>query len=64
MNIAILDDYFNTIRTLDCFRKLEGHDVKIWNDHVQDDETLTKRLSEIEVLVLIREANKNYGNFA
>ena len=36
MKISILDDYFDTIRTLDCFRKLAGHDVTIWNDHVQD----------------------------
>ena len=30
MKISILDDYFDTIRTLDCFRKLDGHKVKIW----------------------------------
>ncbi len=36
MKITILDDYFDTLRTLPCFQKLEGHDVKIWNDHVQD----------------------------
>ena len=36
MKIAILDDYFATIRTLPCFIKLNGHDATIWNDHVQD----------------------------
>ncbi|MEI6723587.1 MAG: D-2-hydroxyacid dehydrogenase family protein, partial [Betaproteobacteria bacterium] len=35
MNITILDDYFDTIRTLPCFAKLAGHSVTIWNDHVQ-----------------------------
>ena len=35
MKISILDDYHDTLRTLACFRKLEGHDVKVWNDHVQ-----------------------------
>jgi D-3-phosphoglycerate dehydrogenase len=55
MKIAILDDYFDTIRTLPCFAKLAGHEVTIWNDHVQDVDTLCERLEELEVLVLIRE---------
>ena len=40
MKVAILDDYHDTLRTLDCFRKLDGHDVTIWNDHVQDTDAL------------------------
>jgi D-3-phosphoglycerate dehydrogenase len=55
MKISILDDYFDTLQTLDCFDKLRGHDVTIWNDHVQDTDTLTTRLKDTEVLVLIRE---------
>jgi len=55
MKISILDDYHDTLRTLECFRKLEGHDVKIWNDHVQDVDTLSERLKDTEALVLIRE---------
>ena len=55
MKVSILDDYFDTLRTLDCFRKLAGHDVTIWNDHVQDVETLSGRLRDAEALVLIRE---------
>ena len=55
MNIAILDDYHDTVRTLDCFKKLAGHDVQIWNDHVQDSDRLAERLRDTEVLVLIRE---------
>jgi D-3-phosphoglycerate dehydrogenase len=55
MNIAILDDYFDTIRTLPCFAKLLGHSVTIFNDHKQDTETLAMRLRETEALVLIRE---------
>ena len=55
MKISILDDYFNTLRTLPCFRKLAGHDVEIWNDHVQDIDTLAGRLKNTEALVLIRE---------
>lgn len=55
LKVSILDDYFDTLRTLDCFRKLSGHDVTIWNDHVQDIETLSDRLRDAEALVLIRE---------
>jgi len=55
MKVAILDDYFDTLRTLDCFRKLDGHDVAVWNDHLQDTEALAERLKDAEALVLIRE---------
>lgn len=55
MKITILDDYFDTIRTLDCFSKLDGHEVTIWNDHVQETQALADRLRETEILVLIRE---------
>ena len=55
MHISILDDYFDTVRTLECFGKLAGHDVTIWNDHVQDIDLLAERLRDTEALVLIRE---------
>ena len=55
MKVSVLDDYFDTIRTLDCFAKLKGHDVTIWNDHLQDVDKLAGRLQDTEALVLIRE---------
>jgi D-3-phosphoglycerate dehydrogenase len=55
MKVAILDDYFDTLRTLPCFAKLKGHDVKVWNDHVQETGALAERLQDTEALVLIRE---------
>jgi D-3-phosphoglycerate dehydrogenase len=55
MKISILDDYFDTLRTLDCFAKLKGHAVTIHNDHLQDVDALAERLKDTEVLVLIRE---------
>jgi len=58
MKISILDDYHDTVRTLRCFEKLKGHDVTIWNDHVQDVDALAQRLRDTEVLVLIRERTK------
>src|ERR1700728_3635785 len=55
MKIFILDDYFDTLRTLPCFAKLDGHDVTVWTDHVQDTDVLAERLQDAEVLVLFRE---------
>jgi len=58
MKISILDDYFDTLRGLPCFAKLSGHDVTIWNDHVQETGALAERLQDAEALVLIRERTK------
>ena len=55
MKISVLDDYHDTVRTLTCFGKLAGHDVTIWNDHVQDVDQLAERLKDAEALLLIRE---------
>src|SRR4051812_14734654 len=55
MQITILDDYFDTLRSLPCFAKLDGHDVTIWNDHTQEVDQLADRLRDTEALVLIRE---------
>jgi D-3-phosphoglycerate dehydrogenase len=58
VNVTILDDYFDTLRTLECFRKLDGHTVTIWNDHVQQTDALAARLRDTDALVLIRERTK------
>jgi len=58
MKVTILDDYFDTLRTLECFKKLAGHEVTVWNDHVQDLDVLAERLRDTEALVLIRERTK------
>src|SRR5215208_2706980 len=55
LRVSILDDYFDTLRTLPCFSKLAEHDVTVWNDHVHDVDTLAERLQPCEALVLIRE---------
>jgi D-3-phosphoglycerate dehydrogenase / 2-oxoglutarate reductase len=55
VRVSILDDYADTLRTLDCFAKLIGHDVTVWTDHVDDVDVLADRLAGCEALVLIRE---------
>jgi D-3-phosphoglycerate dehydrogenase len=61
MKVSILDDYHDTLRILDCFRRLDGHEVEIWNDHVEDVEVLATRLAHTEALVLFRERTKIQG---
>lgn len=58
MKITILDDYHDTVRTLACFKKLDGHEVTVWNDHLQDPRALADRLRETEALALIRERTR------
>ena len=55
MRVAILDDWFDTLRTLTSFRKLDGHEVTVFTDHLQDTDALADRLASAEALVLIRE---------
>jgi D-3-phosphoglycerate dehydrogenase len=55
VKVSILDDYLDTLRTLECFAALADHEVTVWTDHTDDLDTLANRLAETEVLVLIRE---------
>lgn len=55
MKVHILDDWFDTLRTLPGFAMLDGHEVTVWNDHTEDVDVLADRLAEAEALVLFRE---------
>ena len=55
MRIHILDDWFDTLRHLPSFSRLDGHDVTVWTDHLDDPEALSARMQDAEVLVLFRE---------
>lgn len=55
MKIHILDDWFDTLRTLPSFAKLDGHEVTVWNDHVEDVGELSRRLEPADCIVLFRE---------
>ncbi|HEV7820785.1 MAG TPA: D-2-hydroxyacid dehydrogenase family protein [Burkholderiales bacterium] len=58
MKIAILDDYQDAVRKLDCFNLLAEHDVKVFNNTVRGLGQLASRLAEVEALVLIRERTR------
>lgn len=55
MKIAILDDYQNAAPGLDCYKILDGHEVKVFNNSARGIGQLAIRLAPYEALVLIRE---------
>src|SRR5690349_17780892 len=55
MKIAILDDYQDAVRHLDCFSLLDGHEVKVFNTSARGVGQLAVRLAPFDALVLIRE---------
>ena len=55
MKIAILDDYQDCVRHLDCFSMLKEHEVKIFTNSARGVGQLAIRLADFDALVLIRE---------
>jgi D-3-phosphoglycerate dehydrogenase len=55
MKIAILDDYQDAVRRLDCFSLLDGHAVKVFSHGATGVGQLAIRLAPYDALVLIRE---------
>jgi len=55
MKVHILDDWFDTLKTLPCFAKLDGHEVTVWTDHVEEVGQLAPRLKDADAVVLFRE---------
>ncbi len=61
MKVHILDDWFDTLRGLPCYKKLAAHAVTVWTDHEPDPVKLAARLQEAEALVLFRERTRIGG---
>jgi D-3-phosphoglycerate dehydrogenase len=55
MKIAILDDYQDAVRKLDCFKLLDGHEVKVFQHSARGLGQLAIRFAPFDALVLIRE---------
>jgi D-3-phosphoglycerate dehydrogenase len=55
MKIAILDDFQDAVRQLDCFQLLDGHEVKVFTNSTRGLGQLAIRLAQFDALVLIRE---------
>ena len=55
MKVAVLDDWFDTLRHLPCFQHLDGFDVDIFTDHVTETPALVERLLPYDAITLFRE---------
>ncbi|MBE0649344.1 MAG: D-2-hydroxyacid dehydrogenase family protein [Bacteroidales bacterium] len=58
MNITIPDDYQNAVKSLDCYKLLQDHNVTVYNDTVKSIDELAERFKDAEAIVLIRERTK------
>ncbi|EDQ04442.1 Hydroxypyruvate reductase [Sulfitobacter indolifex] len=58
MKVHILDDWFDTLRSLPSFDLLAGHEVTVWTDHQPDETVLADRLQDADCVVLFRERTK------
>lgn len=55
MIIAIPDDYHGLVPTLDCYKRLAGHDVRVFRDAAPPLATLIENLRDAQIVVPIRE---------
>ena len=55
MKIAILDDFQDAVRQLECFHLLDGHEVKVFTNSSRGAGQLAIRLAPFDAVVLIRE---------
>ncbi|NIO10963.1 MAG: D-2-hydroxyacid dehydrogenase family protein [Deltaproteobacteria bacterium] len=58
MKIAVLDDYQDAFRALDCYKKLSGHEVLVFNDTEKDPERLAQRLKDVEAVILTQQRSR------
>lgn len=58
MKIAIIDDYQDAFRRLDCTKKLAGHELIAFTDTEKDPARLAARIGDAEVLVLTQQRSK------
>ena len=55
MIIAIPDDYHGLVPTLDCFKTLAAHDVRVFRDAAPCAEVMVRNLRDADAIVPIRE---------
>lgn len=58
MKIAIIDDYQDAFRKLECSKQLAGHELIAFTDTEKDPAKLAARLQDAEVLVLTQQRSK------
>ena len=61
MIIAIPDDYHGLVPTLECFKRLEGHDVRVFRDAAPSLDVMLRNLRDADIIVPIRERSEFTG---
>jgi len=55
MRIAVMDDYQDAFRSLSCYSKLKGHEVKIIRETAANENALVEALQGVEAVILIQQ---------
>lgn len=55
MQIVVIDDYQDVFRTLSCYGKLKGHDVKIFHAAAESQDNLVDMLRDAEAVILLQQ---------
>jgi D-3-phosphoglycerate dehydrogenase / 2-oxoglutarate reductase len=55
MKIAVIDDYQDVFRKLDCYARLKGHDVMVFHETEKDPVKLAERIKDAEALLLTQQ---------
>ncbi|MBM3374120.1 MAG: D-2-hydroxyacid dehydrogenase family protein [Betaproteobacteria bacterium] len=58
MKIAIIDDYQDAFRSLECTKRLAGHELMVFTDTEKDPAKLAARLQDAEVVVLTQQRSR------
>src|SRR5919106_5683350 len=58
MKIAVIDDYQSAFPTLECYAKLKGHEVLVYNDTENDPARLAERLKDAEAVILTQQRSR------
>ena len=55
MKIAVIDDYQDAFRKLNCYARLSGHEVAVYHDTEKDPSRLAARLKDAEAVILTQQ---------
>jgi D-3-phosphoglycerate dehydrogenase len=58
MRIAVLDDYQDAFRKLDCYARLKGHEVIVYHDTEKDPARLAERLKDADAVILTQQRSR------
>lgn len=58
MKIAVIDDYQDAFRNLDCYAKLKGHEVVVFHETEKDPAKLAERLKDADIVLLTQQRSR------